>query len=388
MSAGSPTGAGAPRESRGGWPGSPRVGDLVRDAFVGARAQIATTLTLVLVLATVCFSILVTTGQSAASEARVVDQIDSAGTRLIALSDDGGKAGILPVAPQTLASISDVTWVAGLGEAVDVTNPLVPDVRIASRAIVGALPPDLTIVQGRPPLPGEAIAGIDAARALHLADGAGLVAPIGALSDQIGVVGVFQATGPLAHLNNTVLVATDPATIESLRYLYVMASDVSTVDRLESVLTTSTPAANPAALTVEAPSGAIALRDVIAGRLGAASRQLMAVVMGVGAVIIAVTMLSATASRRRDFGRRRALGATRSTLVAGLLLQTSIGAMLGIVLGTGLGLATLQVTTASLPTLQFTTGVAGLALLLTLLAATPVATHAAHRDPLRILRVP
>ncbi|MDR2723558.1 MAG: hypothetical protein LBB54_07545 [Cellulomonadaceae bacterium] len=56
----------------------------------------------------------------------------------------------------------------------------------------------------------------------------------------------------------------------------------------------------------------------------------------------------------------------------------------GITLGTTAGLIVLHYTTASLPSWQFTTGVAGL----TLLAATPIATHAAHRDPLRILRVP
>lgn len=69
------------------WPGVPRLDELVRDAVVGARAQLVATLTLVLVLATVCFAILVTAGQPAANEARVVAQIDSAGTRLIALSD-------------------------------------------------------------------------------------------------------------------------------------------------------------------------------------------------------------------------------------------------------------------------------------------------------------
>jgi len=370
------------------WPGSPTVGGLLQDAAAGARAQIATTITLMLVLATVCFSILVTTGQAAASEARVIEQIDSAGTRLIALSDDGGSAGILPNAPATIAALSDVTWVVGLGEAVDVTNPLLQSGRAASRAVVGTLPTDFQLVQGRQPQIGEAIAGVNAARALNLGSGLGAVQNQSGQSDPVGVVGVYSTSGPLEHLNNIVLIATDPNALDSLRFVYVLASDVTTVDRLEDVLRASTPALNLSALTVETPSGAIALRDVIAGRLGAASRQLMAVVMGVGAVIIAVTMLSATMSRRRDFGRRRALGATRSALVAALLAQTSIGAASGILLGTVAGLAVLQATTESLPAWRFTAGVAGLALLLTLLAATPIATHAAHRDPLRILRVP
>ncbi len=379
----------ARRAGDGAWPGVPLPGELVRDAVASARAQAAATLTLILVLATVCFSILVTTGQTAATEARVVAQIDSAGTRLIALSDDGGAAGILPSAPARLAGLSDVTWVIGLGAAVDVTNPALPAGRAAARAMVGDLPPDVELVQGRRPRTGEAVVGIDAAAALNLSSGLGRVRTDGDTdAEPVAIVGVFRATGPLEHLNDTVLVAADPENVETLRYVYVMASDVTVIERLQQVLVTSTPALKPNALTVETPTGAIALRDVIAGRLGAASRQLMAVVMGVGAVIIAVTMLSATIARRREFGRRRALGATRSALVATLLAQAAIGAVIGIVLGIAGGLAALAATTGSLPTWRFVAGVGGLALLLTLAAAAPIATYAAHRDPLRILRVP
>lgn len=361
---------------------------LVRDAVHGARVQTAITLTLALVVATVCFSILVTTGQSAAAEQRVVEQIDSAGTRLIALSDDGGSAQILPAAVADLARLSDVSWALGLGEARDVTNPLLRDGRVAARPLVGSLPEEITIARGRSPHPGEAIVGAAAATKLHLGEGLGAIQLPDGSEDSVGVVGVFEASGPLSHLQDLVLIAHAPEDIDSLRYVYLMARDVTVVDRLEDVLTTSTPALHPETLTVETPSGAIALREVVAGRLGAASRQLMAVVMGVGAVIIAVTMIGATAARRRELGRRRALGATRSALVAGLLVQTAVGAFAGVALGTVAGVVVLRLTADTLPAPTFIIAVAGLALLLTLLAATPVAAHAATRDPLRILRVP
>jgi len=368
--------------------GVPLARELVRDVLASARAHLVTTLGLALVLATVCFAILVTTGQSAANEARVVADIDSAGTRLIAISDDGGASGILPTAPAAIAAISDVSWSIGLGASVDVQNPALPTEHAGSRVVVGELPSDFALIQGRLPRPGEAIAGSGAAVALRLGPGLGSIEESGGRSQPFGVVGVFTATGPLAHLNDVVLIAAEPGEPTALRYLYVMASDVSVVDRLESVLATSTPAATPSALIIEAPAGAIAVREVVAGRLGAASRQLMAVVMGVGAVITAATMLSATVARRRDLGRRRALGASRSALVATLLGEAGVGALLGIAVGTGAGIAALAVSTGSLPTWQFVTGVAGLVLLLTLAASAPIAIHAAHRDPLRILRVP
>ena len=370
------------------WPGLPRRRELIRDALAGARSQVIITLTLAAVLATVCLSVLVTTGQAAASESRIVEQIDSAGTRLIAISDDAGNAAILSDAPAAVEAMSDVSWAFGLGPAFEVSNPWLPVGRTAARLLVGALPPDALLVQGRAPQPGEAIVGVQAAESLHIAPALGVVEPFGTYEPAVGVVGIFQADGPLSHLNNIVLIASDPADVEELRFVYVMASDVTTVARLEDVLATSTPARNHAALFVETPTGAIALREVIAGQVGAASRQLMAMVMGVGAVIIAITMLSATAARRREFGRRRALGATRSLLVASVLIQASLSALLGIVVGIAGGLVMLDVTTQSLPSWHFTAGVAGLSLLVTLLAAAPIALMAARRDPLRILRVP
>ena len=61
---------------------------------------------------------------------------------------------------------------------------------------------------------------------------------------------------------------------------------------------------------------------------------------------------------------------------------------IGTALGIGAGVMTLAATTGSLPTWQFIAGVAGLAVLLMLVTSTPIATYAAFRDPLRILRVP
>ncbi len=375
--------------ARGSWPGVPHLGELLRDAVAAARAQLATTLTLVLVLATVTFAILVTTGQSAANEAHVVSQIDSAGTRLIVISDNGGAAGILPTAPAAIARLSDVSWAVGLGASADVTNPALPGALVGARAMVGEVPADVELVQGRLPRSGEAIVGVDATGALNMGPGLGRVQQVADPSaGPVGVVGVFRATGPLATLNDSVLVASDPQDVESLRYVYVLATDVTVIGRLEDTLATSAPALNPAALTIETPTGAIALRDVISGSLGAASRQLMALVMGVGAVIIGVTVLSAVVSRRRDFGRRRALGATRSALVGTLLAQVAVGVTFGTVVGTGAGLVTLAVSTGALPSWQFVAGVAGLAILLALATSTPFATFAAYRDPLRILRVP
>lgn len=377
--------------------GFPRPARLLADGVTGALAQPVSTATAAVVLAIVCFVILATTGQSAASEQRVISRIDGAGTRLIAVSDDGGRAGMQADGVAVVAGLSDVSWAFGLGAVTDVQNARLPtDERgIAARALYGEWPPELLPVQGRlPRAPGEALAGRDAVAALHLADGAGTVQARPAFGTAAPgtpgtpVVGVFEASGPLGSLNNSVLIAAEPAPGDPLRYVYVMAEGVGAVEQLGEAITAALPAVQQAGMTVETPEGALALRSVIAGEIGAGSRQTMALVLAVGLAIVTVTMLGAVSAKRRDFGRRRALGATRSALVVLVLVQTAVAAVAGIALGVAAGLVMVDRVSGTLPSSAFVLGVVGLTGLVALIGAVPPALAAAYRDPLRILRVP
>lgn len=92
--------------------------------------------------------------------------------------------------------------------------------------------------------------------------------------------------------------------------------------------------------------------------------------------------------RRRDFGRRRALGATRTMIVALMVGQVCLLATIGATAGAAVGLALLLARGEPTPPLEF---IAALALGVTLAAATVCslpAVWAATRDPLRELRVP
>jgi putative ABC transport system permease protein len=91
--------------------------------------------------------------------------------------------------------------------------------------------------------------------------------------------------------------------------------------------------------------------------------------------------------RSKDLGRRRALGATRGTIISLVTLRTLGPALLGAALGTGLGIYLTHRLDAT-PPWQFTTGTATLALLAALAAAIPPALYAATRDPVRVLRTP
>jgi len=370
--------------------GRPRAGALVRDGLATARAQPVATATAALVVAMVCLVVLLTTGRSAAAERDVVASFDSVGTRLVVVADAGGAAGIADSSVPQIAALSGVTWAFGLGNAQDTSDADVGTGAgdVPMRAFVGDLPAEVRIVAGRAPVrPGEVLVGVDAQRALHLAD------PVGALTvdggaRRAGVVGAVAASGPLAFLDGLALRFPEADEHADVRYVYVLVDDASHAADVADAVRSILRADDPSAVEVQTSDGAIALRDVVAGRVGAAGRQTMAVVLGVGLVLVTVTMLGAVAGRRRDFGRRRALGASRSAVVVLVLVQSVCAAVVGALVGTAGGLMALTTTHSDLPGIRFVVGVAGLAVLVTLVGAVPPAVAAARRDPVRILRVP
>jgi len=370
--------------------GRPRPGALVLDGLATARAQPVATTTAALVVAMVGLVVLLTTGRSAAAERDVVASFDSVGTRLVIVADVGGAGGVADDSVRHVADLAGVTWAFGLGGAQDTADADVGTgaTQVPMRALVGALPVDVHVVAGRTPVrPGEVLVGIDAQRALHLP------LPVGGLTVDAGtrraaVVGAVDADGPLSFLDALALRVPDADEHPTVRYLYVLVDDASHASEVADAVRAVIRADDPTALEVQTSDGAIALRDVVAGRVGAAGRQTMAIVLGVGLVLVTVTMLGAVAGRRRDFGRRRALGASRSAVVVLVLVQSACAALVGVAVGTAAGLAVLDATGSALPGARFVAGVAGLAALVALLGAVPPAIAAARRDPVRILRVP
>lgn len=132
----------------------------------------------------------------------------------------------------------------------------------------------------------------------------------------------------------------------------------------------------------------IALGGVVSGTVGLFGRQIALGTVAAGMVLIALAMTLALVSRRRDFGRRRALGATRSALVALTLMEAGIPVVLGAVAGTALGAVGIAVLAGAAPPLLFTAGAFVLISVTGTASAVVPAVISARRDPLRILRVP
>jgi putative ABC transport system permease protein len=97
-------------------------------------------------------------------------------------------------------------------------------------------------------------------------------------------------------------------------------------------------------------------------------------------------MSKIASARRRDFGRRRALGARRSNLVLLIVGHILLASLLGSVAGSAAGSVVVRTMTDQPVDLAYPTAVATLMVLTSTVAGLGPAVVAALRDPLAVLR--
>ena len=167
-----------------------------------------------------------------------------------------------------------------------------------------------------------------------------------------------------------------------------MVSDARLVADVAHALTASVQSEDPKKVTIERPQGLNELRAAVAGELRKGAQELLVLVLGVGLALVSITMYGAIAARKRDFGRRRALGASRSSIVVLVLIQAGVAGAIGAITGCAAGLVLMAQTSGLTPGIGFLFGVVGLALVTAAIGALPPALSAALADPVRIVRVP
>lgn len=366
---------------------------LLREAVSSARSQMVASALTFAVVAGMCVAVLLTTGRTVAAEEAALGAIDAAGTRsIIVRSSDASSitAGLL----DRLATVEGIESVAGFGPVVDVHNAHVPGGNpVASRTAFGELDGQrLTRLGG---VANAAAASYSAATTLGLADGVGAVAVADADGVEFEVVASIQMPEHLAFMDRVVLV---PSSTEDalggdnpdapLALLVVKAASPGLVGALTEVLRVYLADADPEAVSIETSAELAAIRSAVSGELGRYGRTTVLGIVAVSALVVGANILALVMMRRKDFGRRRALGARRSLIIALLLTQVSITAGAGAVAGSLGTVAISAALDAPFPGWGFSTAVTLLGTLCSLAAALPPAIYAARRDPLHELRVP
>lgn len=338
-----------------------------------------------IMIAGMCAAVLLTNGRAVASEEAVLASIDDAGTRTIVVRADPD-SGVTPDIVQHLASVEGVSWIGAFGPAADVSNLAFPggtrvpvrDLWSADFRPLGVVPKtgtDPTVWLSRPSL--NALGMTTAAGAVQTLDGR-----------VYGVAGGLHRPDYLSFLDPLAVVRRDIGESGQVAVVVVLAARPTLVAPLTAVVRSALSDVDPATVKIETSRELAELRALVGGQLGDSGRSLVLLVFCVTAILVGAMQFGLVMFRRKDFGRRRALGASQRLIVALLLLQTATVAACGSILGSLVALVTLSVIGDPLPTMVYVLALSILAVFIGALAGLLPAVVAAWRDPIRELRVP
>ena len=352
---------------------------LLREGWYSAWSQpVASVLTLVMV-AGMCVAVLATTGRTAAAERAALSQIDAAGTRTVtvrASEESGLDASVI----ERVMRITQVESVAAFGPLFDVCNSAVEGApRVAVRPVYSGIE--------TPGGQGRVYASQAGAQALGLLDGVGDVVTDGGAHLTVAG-GDVEVPEHLRELEPLVVQPADTGPGAPVAMLVVLAREPAQVRAVADTVAGLLGASDPQSVTIETSERLAVVRDAVQGELGTYGRETVLGILGVAGLLVAANLFGLVHMRRKDFGRRRALGASQGLVVALLLVQTGTLAVIGAVVGVLGSVTVLAASGLPVPSATFTAAVAVAAVLTAVVAAVLPAVVAARRDPLHELRVP
>lgn len=348
-----------------------------------ASSQRALSVAIALISGGVVAITLATAGQAVSAERSVLSRIDDAQVSTIQVLDDDGSARLDAGSVEWLRSLNTVAWALGLGPVVDVRPTGLDGAEpVPARQIIGSSP--LLQLHPEPGIDRRAYLGPGSADLLGLPDVAGAVEATDGRQTDVG--GYFEPAGPAADLGDAVLIV-DPSFVGPVRRVLLQ------VERPEDVVVTAdairaTLGGTESGARVEVAEDLALVRAAVRGELGGAGRDTVLQTLGAGLALAALTIYAGLQGRRKDFGRRRALGATRAQLTLIVVVQVVLAALPGVVLGGLGGAIAVTLIAGTGPGWTYPVAVGGLTLAAMGVAAMVPAVFAAWRDPIAALRVP
>lgn len=351
-------------------------------------AQPVTSIVLLLVVALVSCTVILTAGRGEGAQAQILAQIESAEIRSVTLHDNSGALELDTTWIAELEQYDIIEAVTGIGRTADVTisaNEAATKVS-ASDIYATGLDQLETPFQG-PGSPTSALATQGALTALGFHRGVG-VARIVPDGEDVVVLGQINLPSSLAHLQDSVIIPHSAEEVAPLQSVVVTAKHVEDVPLTLKVISTYLTGFAPEDYNLESSANLVKVRGAVKGEL--TKNNYISVLFSLAtAVAVSMTVVWAVVLlKRRDFGRRRALGASKKLIVSLVMGQTLLIATFASIFGTSIGLVWLTATGAPTPTVRFSSALIIAMTVLSTLSSAPPALWAGNRDPLTELRVP
>jgi putative ABC transport system permease protein len=366
------------------------IAQVLHESWASARAGRVSSVVTVLIVVAMCSTILLTTGRATGAESQVLRSITSAGSRTVVVRANEG-SGLDSTVVQRVERLGGVSWVGAFGDSTDVSNTaLHGGSNVSERALVTDSLGPIGVPRVAPSLrrASIAVASPDAAHNLGLVDGVGRVEA--ADQHRFTVVRTVVLPRYLHFLEPVVLVPVSAQSKPAIEVsaLVAVARSPRLVAPLAAAIRSVLGVSDLTQVAVSTSETIARIHRIVKNQLGAFNAALLIIVVASSATLVAVVLFGLVLLRRRDFGRRRALGATRSLIVGLLLAQILELALVGVVIGSAVALCALAVTRSPLPPPSFVVASSVLATVAALVGSIVPAIAASRRDPLKELRVP
>jgi putative ABC transport system permease protein len=333
-----------------------RPSDLGRLSTVGLRTRKLRAGLSALGIAIGVAAIVAVLGLSSSASAGLLNEISSLGTNLLAVENGqritGGTAELPKAAPAMIARIEAVTEVQDAGTVIGnvFRSPLIPSIDTNALSVEAASLGLLrtvgtSVAEGRylsTATAQEPVAVLGAAAAQRLGiDRVYSGERIWADNMWFYVAGILRPAVLAPNIDSSVLVGF-PAAEKYLGFdghpstIYVRAH-TSQVNAVDNLLAATANPENPSQVDVSQPSAALVAQADAQGAFDDLFLGLGAVALLVGAVGVANIMIISVLERRSEIGLRRALGATKGHIRAQFISEAILLALLGGVVGVGLG---------------------------------------------------
>lgn len=366
-----------------------------REVLVTCRSQTVSSVVITSIAAISIGLVLGTAGLSAAAQAKVLSTVDQVGTRSVAVYNKQMNTGLPSRILDSLERMDIVESAVGFGETTDVTNASFSGgKRVALRLVYGQLGRELlhraqhtgvthqSVEAGKPLI---AFASEDAFDVLGIPSEGGGVRVIDEGID-VHIIGSMIMPEHLNKMTPTILAPVE--TIDHLSVIYLSAQSSEYVPLLAELVRSELRELSSEDYAIETSQAYATLRAAIDGELTASSHTMIISSLSAGAGGTMLVVWAVVLLRRKDLGRRRALGASRLMILGLMMGQVAVLTSCGSLLGTGVSSAILLYLAQPIPPLEFMSAlVIALSSASTLLTILP-ALWAANRDPLSELRVP
>lgn len=336
-------------------------------------------------------ALILTMGRVAGTEQAVLSSIDERGPRLITVRAEPG-AGLKTSFLERLSRVNGIEWAGAFGPAEDARNSAftggepVPT-RLAYSLDFGYL--QIT-TNNETPSESQAYASADALRSLGMTDPSGGMKKVSDSTD-IAIIGQLSTPDFLGFLEPLVIIpyAVQTQTADApVGLVAVLVSTPELVPTIADLIASTLDVPDSSKVKVTTNKDLAALRGSISSQLGDFGGSLVLAIFAVSVLLVASTLFGLVLLRRKDFGRRRALGATKAFIVFLLVVQSGIVSLGAAVLGSALAGLALNLLSDPQPPPAFYLSTVILATAAGLIAAVVPGLVASNRDPIRELRVP